>query len=103
MIAHDLSVLPYHKVAFQPPIRDDTDDHGLRAGAGACLLYMDERGDCFVFLTTAKGRVEYGIPIPSFRHSVVECFACGCSAAALSARDGALHLWGIVRYLSTAR
>jgi hypothetical protein len=29
----------------------------------------------FAFLTTAKGRLEEGIPIPSCRHSAVECLA----------------------------
>jgi hypothetical protein len=43
--AFDLRVFPYHSVPFQPAVRDDADDYGLRAGGGACLLDMDERGE----------------------------------------------------------
>src|ERR1035437_5053122 len=41
LIAGELRVFPFHRVAFQPPVRDDADDHGLEA----CLLHMDERAE----------------------------------------------------------
>jgi len=41
MLERELRVFPFHGVAFQPPVCDDTDDHGLEA----CWLYMDERGE----------------------------------------------------------
>ena len=45
MDAHDLRVFPFHSMAFQPAVRDDTGDHCRSAGAGACLHDVDERGE----------------------------------------------------------
>ena len=41
LIAGELREFTFHRVAFQPPVRDDAGDHSLKA----CLHYMVERGE----------------------------------------------------------
>ena len=41
----DNRVFPIQRVIFQPAICDDSGDHGMRAGASACLHDIDPRGE----------------------------------------------------------
>ena len=45
MLAPDHRVYPFHRVAFQPAVCDESGEHGMRARARAYLHDMDPRGE----------------------------------------------------------